>query len=194
MNLLKFAAPLVLTVALGTAAAPAQIITPNEAAAVANALVNETGRATNADGFCYLSTQHPEWPPMPAAPDSSLELLRVGVGTYLVDDTHWKYPAPPPAATNRTARLQAKDDAGFTLNTNFIAANPQLVEGFKRGVIAFYPTNGLSKGEIALIQRRVLHCLAEIDLIAAHPVTNEFTVKRGPNAAPLSTSNSSSNK
>ncbi len=157
--------------------------TTNEAAAVAHALQIEAARGTNADGFCFLSLQHPEWPPMPTSPDPKLEVVRVGVGTYLVDDANWVYPKPPAVATNVAAQKRVQLDADFELATNHIAANPALTEHYKRMTFLLFPTNNLSKGEAALVNRRLLRTLAEIDRIAQHSVSNEYTLSASTVAA-----------
>lgn len=158
----------------GALAASAQT---NETAALANALQLEASRATNADGFCFLSIQHPEWPPMPTSPDPKLEVFRIGVGTYLVDDATWKYPVPPPAATNVSAqRIQADPLMGVDLNTNFFREHPSQAEIIKGFNLRDSPTNTSSKWVNALNARRAKAICEAIDsIVRVQTNTNPVT-------------------
>lgn len=168
---------LVLGVLLVAFAASAQ--TSNEAAAVVNAVQLEATRGTNATGFCFLSIQHPEWPPMPTTPDPTLELFRVGVGTYLVDDTTWKYPTPPPVATNEAARKVLANPMGARLNTNYIIAHPEQRDIIKwGGGVDAFPTNTADRKLNAINARRARAICDAVDSILSNITTNATPIAK----------------
>ena len=148
----------------------------NETQALTAALQLEAGRGTNTDGFCFLSVQHPEWPPMPTPPDTKLEIVRIGVGTYLVDDSTWNYPTPPAPATNSVAqRVLADPLMGVTLNTNFFRENPSQASVIKGFNLRDCPTNTPNKWQNSLNARRVRAVCDAIDSIISS-LTNTSNV------------------
>ena len=115
-------------------------------------------------GSNFLSVQHPDWPPLPAPPDKSIEVFELEPGVYVMDDSQWKYPKVP-AFTN--APPQFKDPVGdFRFNTNLLARRPQDLEFLKRSSRAMSPTNGLPRAAQLMIQRRQKAMFAEFDRVA----------------------------
>lgn len=118
----------------------------------------------------YLSTQHPEWLPLPKPPSREMQLYWIAPGVYVMDDTQWVYPTKPEFTTLKPG---FKDPSGkFMYDTNKLLNNPELLPQFKSAFAMLNFTNEKRQVDNLLNLRQLELERIELEKTAAIGVAN----------------------